>query len=66
MRIQIVIDSATTEETRTLMAACASAGLAGTCTAGLNGPEMWTVSTPMMGKVEAGKVMADLAWNKWV
>lgn len=48
MRASIHIDSADTGTVRRLAIALHNVGLTGTLTVGVNGPDAWTATTPML------------------
>lgn len=58
MRIQISIDSATTSQTRDLLAALNKIGKA--ATVGLNGSECWTATTAHLNENEFATVVGEL------
>ncbi len=60
MRISIHVDSAPTEQVRELACALHAVGLTATLTVGLNGPECWEATTPMMTPTQWAGVTARL------
>jgi transcription initiation factor IIE alpha subunit len=58
--IQIVANGVTTTALRDLLAALAENGLAKTATVGLEGPELWTVTTPMLTPSQYAAVFGRL------
>jgi hypothetical protein len=60
VRISIHADSATTKQTRMMLAALAKLGKHESATVGLNGPDCWTLTTPMLSPNEFAQVTGQL------
>ena len=60
MRIRIRVEQASTGQVRDLAAALDGIGLTGMLTVGLDGPELWSASTPMLTTQQHAIVVARL------